>query len=95
MSLDVAAQGEQEGLEPCPDPQRSFLTYRLPLEAGGKRTALLLFAATYKLHTIAPTVRRCHRLCLKCEEFRADQSNTLHPALESICTQRDVSFWGL
>lgn len=40
MPLDVAAQGEQEGLEPCPDPQRRFLTYRFPLdfkqEEGGQ-----------------------------------------------------------
>lgn len=35
MSLDVAAQGEQQGLEPCPDPQRSFLTYRLSLDLKG------------------------------------------------------------
>lgn len=32
MPLDVAAQREQEGLEPRPDPQRSFLTYRLSLD---------------------------------------------------------------
>lgn len=39
MPLDVAAQREQEGLEPRPDPQRSFLTYRLPLDSkqeGGR-----------------------------------------------------------
>lgn len=39
MPLDVAAQREQESLEPGPDPQRSFLTYRLPLETkleGGR-----------------------------------------------------------
>lgn len=39
MLLDVAAQREQEGLEPRPDPQRSFLTYRLPLKSkqeGGR-----------------------------------------------------------
>lgn len=32
MPLDVAAQGEEQGLEPCPDPKRSFLTYRLTLD---------------------------------------------------------------
>lgn len=32
MPLDVAAQREQEGLEPRPDPQRTFLTYRLTLD---------------------------------------------------------------
>lgn len=32
MPLDVAAQREEEGLEPGPDPQRSFLTHRRPLD---------------------------------------------------------------
>lgn len=51
MPLDVAAQREQEGLEPRPDPQRTFLTYRLTLdfskqegegEKKKKRTEVLL-----------------------------------------------------
>lgn len=46
MPLDVAAQGEQEGLEPCPDPKRSFLTYRLPLdlrqEGGREKDSIII-----------------------------------------------------
>lgn len=46
MSLDVAAQREQEGLEPRPDPQWSFLTYRLTLDLkqeGGREKDNIIF----------------------------------------------------
>lgn len=48
MPLDVAAQGEEQGLEPCPDPKRSFLTYRLPLDRKCEKRTVLLFVATHQ-----------------------------------------------
>lgn len=46
MPLDVAAQREQQGLEPRPDPQRGFLTYRLTLDLkqeGGREKDNIIF----------------------------------------------------
>ena len=45
MPLDVAAEREQEGLEPRPDPQRSLLTYRLSLDfkqEGGRENDMIV-----------------------------------------------------
>lgn len=57
MPLDVAAQREQEGLEPRPDPQRSFLTYRLPLDSkqgeGGREKDSIIITMLPHIHNAA------------------------------------------
>lgn len=58
VPLDVAAQREQEGLEPRPDPQRSFLTYGLPLESEqeggqGKRDTIIIGVNAHKQFVFA------------------------------------------